>query len=80
MRGWTVERVIGHDARGGALPTLRAAVEPAARGGDYYGPGGLWEMRGYPKRVRSNARSRDTEVQRRLREESERLTGITLPV
>ena len=35
----------------GALPTLRAATDPGARGGQYYGPDGFGEMRGYPKVV-----------------------------
>ncbi|MEX1311199.1 MAG: oxidoreductase, partial [Candidatus Sulfomarinibacteraceae bacterium] len=30
----------------GALPTLRAATDPEAAGGDYYGPRGFYEMRG----------------------------------
>jgi len=64
----------------GALPTLRAAVDPAARGGDYYGPGGRSEQAGYPKLVESNARSHDVADQRRLWTESERLTGVSYPV
>ena len=32
----------------GALPTLRAATDPAALGGQYYGPDGLGGTRGYP--------------------------------
>ena len=64
----------------GALPTLRAATDPAAAGGQYYGPGGLAQVKGYPVRVSSTARSRDEGVQRRLWAESERLTGVTYPV
>ena len=64
----------------GALPTLRAATDPAARGGEYYGPGGWGQMTGYPVRVSSNGRSHDEAAQRRLWAESERLTGVTYPV
>ena len=64
----------------GALPTLRAATDPDVRGGEYYGPSGRFEQRGYPVRVDSNARSHDVAVQRRLWLESERLTGVTYPV
>ena len=64
----------------GALPTLRAATDPAAAGGEYYGPGGLGQAKGYPVRVSSTARSRDQAVQQRLWAESERLTGVTYPV
>jgi NAD(P)-dependent dehydrogenase (short-subunit alcohol dehydrogenase family) len=68
------------DARMGALPTLRAATDPAASGGDYYGPAGLGESTGPPKRVKSSARSHDAEAQRRLWTVSEQLTGVTFDV
>jgi NAD(P)-dependent dehydrogenase (short-subunit alcohol dehydrogenase family) len=60
----------------GALPTLYAATDPAVKGGEYFGPGGLFEMRGYPKKVRSNKRSHDEAVARRLWSVSEELTGV----
>lgn len=72
--------LFGQSAAMGALPTLRAATDPAAAGGQYYGPGGLAQVKGYPVRVSSTARSRDEGVQRRLWAESERLTGVTYPV
>jgi len=74
--GWTFTQ----SAQMGALPTLRAATDPAARGGEYYGPGGRFEFKGYPRRVRSSARSHDESTQRRLWQESERLTSVTYPV
>jgi len=64
----------------GALPTLRAATDPAAAGGEYFGPAGLAQVKGYPVRVSSTARSRDQAAQQRLWAESERLTGVTYPV
>ena len=64
----------------GALPTLRAATDPAAAGSEYYGPGGLAQAKGYPVRVSSTARSRDQAAQGRLWAESERLTGVSYPV
>ncbi len=60
----------------GALPTMRAAVDPAATGGEYYGPDGLGEQRGYAKRVDSTKRSKDLETARRLWTVSEELTGV----
>jgi NAD(P)-dependent dehydrogenase (short-subunit alcohol dehydrogenase family) len=63
----------------GALPTLRAATDPTVLGGQYYGPGGLGEMRGFPKVVASSDRSHDVEVQRRLWAVSEELTGVVYP-
>jgi NAD(P)-dependent dehydrogenase (short-subunit alcohol dehydrogenase family) len=67
---------IAQDARMGALPTLRAAVDSSARGGEYYGPAGRHDA-GYPARVESSARSHDAAAQRRLWQISEQLTGVS---
>jgi NAD(P)-dependent dehydrogenase (short-subunit alcohol dehydrogenase family) len=64
------------DAATGALPTLRAATDPRARGGEYYGPDGRGETKGYPKLVESSPASHDEDAQLRLWQESERLTGV----
>lgn len=64
----------------GALPTLRAATDTAVLGGQYYGPGGWGEVRGYPKLVTSSADSYDVTVQRRLWAVSEELTGVAFAV
>ena len=64
----------------GALPTLRAATDPDVEGGQYYGPDGVGEMRGYPKLVSSSAQSHHEDLQRRLWTVSEELTGVTYPV
>ena len=60
----------------GALPTLYAAVGPDVKNGDYYGPSGFLEMRGYPKKVKSNPLSRDEPIAKKLWDISEGLTGI----
>ncbi|MDT5132041.1 MAG: hypothetical protein QOE41_1352, partial [Mycobacterium sp.] len=64
----------------GALPTLRAATDPGAHGGQYFGPDGFGQMRGHPKVVASSAKSHDVEVQKRLWALSEELTGVVYPV
>jgi len=64
----------------GALPTLRAATDPTVLGGQYYGPDGFRELRGYPKLVDSSRQSHDREIQQRLWAVSEELTGVTFPV
>jgi NAD(P)-dependent dehydrogenase (short-subunit alcohol dehydrogenase family) len=64
----------------GALPTLRAATDAAAQGGQYYGPDGLGETRGNPKVVASSAQSHNEDIQRRLWTMSEELTGVKYPV
>jgi NAD(P)-dependent dehydrogenase (short-subunit alcohol dehydrogenase family) len=61
----------------GALPTLRAATDPSVLGGQYYGPDGFNQSRGYPKVVTSSDQSYDLDLQRRLWAVSEDLTGVT---
>ena len=63
----------------GALPTLRAATDPAAAGGSYWGPASLGEMMGPPVRARISNRAQDQTVATRLWEVSEKLTGVTFP-
>lgn len=73
-------RPLMQSAERGALPTLRAATDPTATGGQYYGPDGIGEARGNPKVVGSSSRSHDVELQRALWEKSSELTGVTFPV
>jgi NAD(P)-dependent dehydrogenase (short-subunit alcohol dehydrogenase family) len=86
LPGWmrledlVLEQPFGQNAAMGALATLRAAADPAARGGEYYGPGGRGEQRGYPRLVAASERARDLDTQQRLWRESERLTGVSYPV
>ena len=60
----------------GALPTLYAATAADVNGGDYFGPGGINEMRGYPKKVSSNDFSKDEKTAAKLWEISESLTKV----
>jgi len=60
----------------GALPSLRAAFDTKSTGGEFYGPGGLMELRGYPVRVQSNKLSNDEALAKRLWDVSENLTGV----
>ncbi len=76
---WVFGRIL-NTAEMGALPTLRAATDPAVRGGQYWGPDGFREMRGYPVLVGSSTQSTDVALQQRLWQVSEELTGITYPV
>jgi NAD(P)-dependent dehydrogenase (short-subunit alcohol dehydrogenase family) len=86
LPGWArfedivVEQPFGHSAAMGALATLRAATDPTAQGGQYYGPGHRGELRGYPRLVDPSERARDLDAQQRLWRESERLTGVSYPV
>jgi protochlorophyllide reductase len=75
LTGW-----LAQSAREGALPTLRAATDPAVRGGDYYGPRGPFGYTGAPVRVEASPRAHDRAAQRRLWALSEQLTGIAYPL
>jgi NAD(P)-dependent dehydrogenase (short-subunit alcohol dehydrogenase family) len=69
-------RVFAQSDEMGALPTLYAATAPGVEGGSFFGPDGVGEQRGHPKRVSPNAAARDEETARRLWEVSERMTGV----
>jgi hypothetical protein len=64
----------------GALPTLVAATDAGVLGGQYLGPGGFRETRGWPRLVESSRQSHNSDLQRRLWSVSEELTGVTYPV
>lgn len=72
----TISRVIGQQPAMGALPTLLAATDPDVQPNEYFGPGGLMEMRGYPTRVDTNQAAKDPALAQRLWDTSEVLTGI----
>lgn len=60
----------------GALPQLYAATAPDVQSGDYFGPAGIAEMRGYPTKVGRTAAAGDQAVAARLWQLSETLTGV----
>jgi NAD(P)-dependent dehydrogenase (short-subunit alcohol dehydrogenase family) len=66
---------LSHDVPHGALPTLLAAASPAAKPGGYYGPDGLFGLKGAPTAAKIPAAATDEAVAKRLWEEAERLTG-----
>ncbi|MBI2711025.1 MAG: SDR family NAD(P)-dependent oxidoreductase [Actinobacteria bacterium] len=73
--GMRVFGSVGQSAAAGALPQLRAALDPAASGGELYGPA-LAGFRGAPTRERIERRASDAELGRRLWEVSVRETGV----
>jgi NAD(P)-dependent dehydrogenase (short-subunit alcohol dehydrogenase family) len=68
--------LFAQSAAAGALPQLYAATDPGVRGGEYFGPDGLYEMRGSPKKVGTIRAARDAECARRLWKVSEEATGV----
>ena len=75
-----INPIAGQSPRMGALPTLRAAIDDETDYGDYFGPSGVMELRGHPKKVSSSRLSQDPEIAARLWELSEELTGIDFPI
>jgi NAD(P)-dependent dehydrogenase (short-subunit alcohol dehydrogenase family) len=70
-------RLVGQSEAQGALPQLYAATAPEVHGGQYYGPNGFMENRGYPKLVDSMPASKNLDTAARLWALSEELTGVT---
>lgn len=64
----------GQPAAIGALSIVRAAVDPAARGGEMYGP--QFMFAGHPHRETPSRRARRADDALRLWERSEELTGV----
>ncbi|MCX7706476.1 MAG: oxidoreductase, partial [Anaerolineae bacterium] len=78
LGGWLMaasNRLLAQSAAMGALPEVYAATSPDVQGGDFIGPDGALGQRGFPKKVRSSARSYDLVAAARLWAVSEALTG-----
>lgn len=60
----------------GALPTVYAATDSRLTGGEYIGPDGKGQRKGYPTLDTPHAAAGDETVSRKLWEVSEQLTGV----
>jgi len=60
----------------GALPQIRASVDPNAKPNEFYGPDGKRQMKGYPIVVEPKATAFNKENARKLWEVSEKLTSV----
>ena len=69
--------LIAMKPEGGALTTLRAATDPAAESGSYWGPSGWFELTGSPAPARISKAAKDEAAAARLWEISETLTGFS---
>ena len=72
-------QLLAQPAERGALPSLYAAAHPQVQPGDYIGPDGWRQLRGYPTRVRCRSLARDEALACELWDLSERLTGQHYP-
>lgn len=71
--------LLAQDDKMGALPTEYAASAPDIHGGEYIGPDGFGEIRGYPKEVQPRANAQDAAAAAKLWQVSEELTGVRYP-
>jgi NAD(P)-dependent dehydrogenase (short-subunit alcohol dehydrogenase family) len=69
-------RLFAQSAEQGAWPSLRAATDPDACGGEFFGPGGYGGTRGRPIRVSMSARAADPDDAAWLWDRSVELTGV----
>lgn len=69
-------KLIVQTAEMGALPQIRAAVDPDVNGGDYFGPDGAFEIAGYPILRKTTAAAQNEDVAKRLWDYSEKQMGI----
>ncbi len=72
--------LVAQPASMGALPVLYAATAPGVEQGAYFGPGGMFGMRGWPAPDRPNPKRMSDEDARRLWEISEELTGTPFTI
>ena len=77
---WGLSRPLTHSAEKGVLPLLRAALDPAAAGGDYIAPSGKREFKGCPVRRESSDLSHDRQLQSRLWQISEDLCAVSYEI
>jgi len=69
-------KLMAQDQAMGALPQIRASVDPEVKGSQYYGPDGKNGMKGYPVVVQSNEASHNAGDAAKLWDASEKLTGV----
>lgn len=69
-------KVMAQDAAMGALPQIYAATGADVESGQFYGPDGRNESKGYPTLVEPLDTARDRELARRLWDISQELTGV----
>jgi NAD(P)-dependent dehydrogenase (short-subunit alcohol dehydrogenase family) len=69
--------LVSHSAAAGALPTLYAATSPDAKPSGYYGPNGIFELKGVVAPSKIMPQALDLAVASRLWDVSAKLAGVT---
>jgi len=61
----------------GALPTIEAVINDSLKGGEYLGPDGFLELKGYPKEAKTTKKARSIHDAKQLWSRSEELTKVS---
>jgi NAD(P)-dependent dehydrogenase (short-subunit alcohol dehydrogenase family) len=70
------EALFSQSAEMGALPQIYAATLPEVESGDYFGPDGFRQIKGYPTKVGCRRMARDENLAAKLWGLSQQLTGV----
>ncbi|MCU0400014.1 MAG: oxidoreductase [Algoriphagus sp.] len=76
MMAVILNNILAQHVKIGVLPILRAATDKNVKGGEYFGPTKMMEMKGYPELVKSSDKSYDKDLAKKLWEVSEKLTNL----
>lgn len=69
-------KLFGQRAEMGALPLIYAAAGSNVSGGDFFGPDGFNEIRGFPKKVNATSRAKEEAISQKLWRVSQSLTNV----
>lgn len=72
---WVLKFIAQSDEQG-ALPSLYAATSSETVGGNFYGPDGFQQLKGFPVEVKAQRQAYNTKLAERLWNLSEELTGV----
>lgn len=78
--GKIFSKILGQSPDKGCLPMVYAATSEEIEGGEYIGPDGFKQMRGYPEKQESSKASHNEEDAKKLWERSEELTNVKFEI
>lgn len=72
--------ITAQSAFNGALPGIRACLDPEAKSGEYYGPSGVMQLKGHPVVVSAASKANNAEDATALWSKSEELTKVKFDI